>query len=402
MRHPIDILICAFAIPLLVAAKPATQPAQTPAPATTQSAAEMLAQLKQSELREFWSRNDFPKAPATPDGKPRKVADLFQLSIENNQLLVKPISGRLERCRMPMQGMDGDAVVAVGGDPNGPEGATYVYFHHADFSRPKEVDRQAEIMVTAQQVNLSGDLTDLTGSRNVQLIQSNEENPEDADKVCRVYVQGFSATDDQNLKLTLNAPSFVELRRRYPRECHTYLDPIFRQLQQESAVLAPDPKEALQVVSGPVPDDATLKAKVEAAVAKFDADNFQEREKASKELQQLGQPAATLLMHASRAGWSINKTTGVDDFLANYKALPQTQTRDLKVDSAFLIGCLYSDNAAVREGAARQLEQLAGSEHPLKIDPNLPPEKRDEQIDRLFARFLPATQPSSSNDAAQP
>jgi hypothetical protein len=398
MNTAIHTLICALALPSLLAATPSTRPT----PATTQSAAQMLAQLKQSEQREFWSRNDFPKAPPAPSGQPRSVGDLFQLAIENNHLLAKPVSGRIERCRMEIMGLSGDAVVAIGGDPNGPEGATYVYFHHADFSRPDEVDRQAEIMVTAQQVNLSGDHTDLTGSRNVQLIESNEDNPEDPEKVCRLYVQGFSATDEQILKVTLAAPSFVELGRRYPREFHAYLDPVFRQLQQESAILAPDAKEALQVVAGQVPDDPTLKAKVDAAVAKFDADNFQQREKASKELHQLGQPAAMLLMRADRTGWSIDKTTGVDEFLANYKALPQTQTRDLKSDPAFLINCLYSDDAAVREGAARQLEKLVGPDHPFKIDPNAPFEKREEQIDRLFERFLPTTQPAPTTEPAQP
>src|SRR5205814_5055220 len=171
--------------PLLLAATPATRPATRPAAATTQSEADQLAQLKRIEQADFWRRNNVPPAPQQ---QPRAVADLFQFAVEKEQLVAKPKSGKIDRCRMTISDLNGDAVVAVGGEGDTPEGASSISFTHSDFSRPDEIYHQVQVLVTAISLQLVRDQQTRDGTQiNVQLIQRYDED--DSEKLCTLYVQ---------------------------------------------------------------------------------------------------------------------------------------------------------------------------------------------------------------------
>jgi hypothetical protein len=208
-------------------------------------------------------------------------------------------------------------------------------------------------------------------------------------------VQVFApVTDDLQVKLNLMGANFTELRHRYPREVREYLDPMLRELQQATALLAPDPRIAYQVFAGDFKADPALKQKIDAALAKFDAEDFKVRNSAAKSLQELGEPAALALMRADRTGWSVDRNNGVDAFLAQYEGQPPAEVSRLKSDPAFLLDCLYSDDASTRSSAAAALEKILS--RAVALEPNADLKSRAATIDRLYPLLLkPTTNPST-------
>src|SRR5206468_2986312 len=133
--------------------------------------------------------------------------------------------------------------------------------------------------------------------------------------------------------------------------------------------------------------------KIDAALAKFDSDKFQEREQAATDLAELGQSAAMALSHADRKGWSLDRQSGVDAFLSQYKAMNDEELAKLRQEPIFLMDCLYSEDPSIRAVAGKMIEKQAN----VKIDPDASGEAREQMIDRAYARlFRPLpTQPTS-------
>ena len=101
-------------------------------------------------------------------------------------------------------------------------------------------------------------------------------------------------------------------------------------------------------------------------------------------------------MRADRTGWSIDRSNGVDAFLAQFETQPAAELSRLKSDPAFLLDCLYSEDASIRANAAAQLQKLV--RNPVAIDPNADLQARAAMVDRLYPQLLkpttnPATQP---------
>jgi len=384
MRLGLTVLPFSLLLALALGAAPAT------APTTAQTPEQILAQRKLEEQKE-----QAQKVLGLPVMPRKKIGELIQFTIEpGDELVIRPRIGRTERSVVPIQGLPGQAVVAIGGDqPNTPEGATFVQFEYSDFSRPDEVFRRTQLFASAASMQISRDVESLAGSSSVSMIQS--YGSDDPGTACRLYVQVFAPiSDDLQTKLSLTAPSFVELRKRYPREARQYLDPMLRDLQQASVLLAPDAKIANQVFGNESKPDAILTERINAATAKFDADDFKVRQSASKALDELGEPAALALRKADRTGWSIDRSNGVDAFLAKFDSKPPAETNQLKSDPAFLLDCLYSDDPSTRAGALVELGNIVGK--PVSLAPDADLTGRAELVDRLYPLlFRPSTQPTT-------
>jgi hypothetical protein len=183
----------------------------------------------------------------------------------------------------------------------------------------------------------------------------------------------------------LSAPTFDELRRRYPRQTRQFIVPILRDLQQ-AAVLAPDERIATQVFQAKSKPELDLVKKIEQVLAKFESDDFHERERAADDLATLGQPAAMALSQMDRKGWSLDRSSGVDSFLAKFKALPEEEIVRLQSDPVFLLDCLYSENTAVRTGAGALLSKMTG----IQLDANSKGLERDQMVERISEKLFPA------------
>src|SRR4051812_2828937 len=224
-------------VPCLLVLLAATASGATTRPATTQSLEQQLARHKEDERLEYLDQIKSAPDLKLPTGK---ITDIFMLSLENDQLVVHPKLAHTEgQMRCTVKGLTGPCIVAVFTGQNVPGGdVTALQFAHRDFSSEREIFRHTMLFAHARSVQLSMDLDGLIRSKSASIIE--DIKPEDPESAVRLNAQLLDAvTDDIIGQYNLAAPSFRELRKKYPRETQEFLVPILRDLQAQ-AILAPD------------------------------------------------------------------------------------------------------------------------------------------------------------------
>ena len=361
-------------------------------PATTQSLEQQLAQHKREQHQEYLAEISSDPELTLPH---HAISDIFGLSIEKDLIQVHPKLTHTDgQMRCTINGIEGPCTVAVFTEKNVPGGGiNALQFAHRDFSNPEEIFRHTMLFAHARSVQLSMDLDGLVRGKSASLIE--DFQTDDPDTAVRLNAQIIdSITDDVVGQYNVSAPTFRELRLKYPRETQEFVVPILRDLHSES-ILAPDAQIAAQVFGGEVKPDEALQKKIGAVLAKFDSDSFQDREQAAKDLAALGQPAAMALRHADRKGWSIDRQSGVDAFLSQYQTMPAEKVTELRKTPIFLLDCLYSDDVNCRASAGKEIEKLTG----VSIDASATGDARDAIINQAFSKLFkplatrPTTQP---------
>jgi hypothetical protein len=191
-------------------------------------------------------------------------------------------------------------------------------------------------------------------------------------RVRRLRVATGELTED----IQRSAPSFVELLRRYPNEAAGHLGPVFRDFKQEAAVFGADARVAWQVLSDRLPRDPALVPKVKQLVLQLDASDYRDRESAARTLRDLGGPAALVLGDLARDHYSAEQNSRIDTLLAAYHPLADDAVTERLNDPEFLLSCLaYSEDGAIRTGAAQRLTELTG-----KTVATTPPDDRDARL----------------------
>lgn len=368
-------------------------PAASAATPTTDPLEQKLAAQKEHEKQEYLRQLDDSQELKLPHNA---ITDIFDLTIDDAGMLsVRPkIHATDGPMRCSIKGLAGPCSVTAFADKSDPAGRLIaLQFTHRDFSNEEEIFRNTMLFAHQGSVQLSTDLDGLIQGRDVSVVQT--LNPDPADSSVELYAQlSDPITDATIAKCNLSAPNFRELRLRYPRQTQEFVVPILRDLEGQS-ILAPDPRVAYQVFQTQFTPNARLSRQIDAALEKLDADDFQTRQQASRDLAALGEPAALALMHADRKGWSIDRSSGVDNFLAQYKALPPDQIQKLKNNPAFLLDCLYSNDPQIRDDAAKSLNGMLKQ----RIDFPTPGPALDQAIDRAAATLLP---PIATMPATQP
>jgi hypothetical protein len=138
-------------------------------------------------------------------------------------------------------------------------------------------------------------------------------------------------------------------------------------------------------------------------LAQLDAENFADRETASRDLEKLGQPAALALMKMDRNSLSDEQRGRVDAFLAQFKTVPPEEAEQYRHDRDFLLDCLFADDLAIRTRALEQLRKVTGK--PIDFDVTLTDsQKRLAAIGKLRAELdaRPASQDTVRESAALP
>jgi hypothetical protein len=210
----------------------------------------------------------------------------------------------------------------------------------------------------------------------------------------RLYISRTNQiTQVDEVKMTLSAPTFTALVRAHPAEVEKYLRPVFHDLGQEAAVFAPNPMAVWQVLADDWTPDEKLTQTVREAVAKFDADDFRERQSAGHTLHELGEPAALALMHIDRSKFSPAVNSGVDTFMAPYLPLTPPMAKKMGTDRGFLLDSQYCTDVILRKLAAARLAKVTGE--PLGFDPAAEDDKRLPQVEQIRELF-PSTLPQSS------
>lgn len=231
-----------------------------------------------------------------------------------------------------------------------------------------------------------------TGTSSIQLIQDPPAlaDPSGVEPPVRLLVR---VNDEQSgaadVDLKLAASSFSELMRKHPRELNRFFRPILRDFGQEQAVFGSDRRAQWQVLSQDFALDPMTTARVRDILTKFDSEDYQTRQEAQAQLQQLGQPAAIALTRMDRSTFSAEQQSGVDTFLAPYMPLSAADVTRLRDNVDFLIDCLYSDDASLRALSAARLNVVTGSPPPPAAVDGDP-----DAIETLRRHLTSSTQPS--------
>jgi hypothetical protein len=269
-----------------------------------------------------------------------------------------------------------------------------------DFSPAGSMWVQTTISFTDGRVQVVREFESATVSGSVQLIQDAPPSPGDpppsTDPVRLFITRDNDVTDQSEVNMKLAGPTFVELCRDHPLEMQQYLRPIFHDLGQEATVFAPNPAAVWQSLAEDWKPDDALSQRVRAAIAKFDAEDFQERQSASHDLREIGEPAALTLMQMDRSKMSPGQSSGIDTFLAPYLPLSPQDAKRLGKDVTFLLDGQYCSDLPLRKIAAARLAKLTGK--PIGFDPAADDDTRLAQVARL--REPPTTQlsPTTNKD----
>lgn len=216
-------------------------------------------------------------------------------------------------------------------------------------------------------------------------------------RVRRLRVATGELTED----VQRSAPTFAELLRRFPHESAEHLGPVFRDFRQEVEIFGADARMAWQVLSDRLPRDPAVVPRVERLVAQLDANDYRDREAAVRNLRDIGGPAALVLGDLPRDRYSAEQNSRIDTLLAAYRPLTEVAAAERRNDPEFLLSCVaYSDDAAIRTGAALRLTEVTGR----PVAQSLPADRaaRLSLVGSLRKQIEDSSPPARAASAASP
>jgi hypothetical protein len=349
--------------------EPTTQPEQT------------LAEAKLTE-----SLGTAIDALVLPRVSVDRLSELFELRVRDKNLEVVSPHPEMEKSVVAVPSLEGLTTAEVQhADGGKADSRPIVGFSltNIDYTIPGIVYQRTDVTQPyPARVTLTQDRQRLDDEvYSVQLLQNLLEADETEPKI-RLYVQ---VTAEPKVDLRLSADNIVELRRRFPAEVAKYVDPIFLTLHQDGLLAKVDPRLAWQVFADAYKPTPELESRVNAVLKRLDADDFQQREQASKELGEIGQPAAIYLRGAARTGWTEEQSGRVDTFLAKFQTIEEAKAKKYRTDREFLIDCLYADDETIRRLALGELQKLIGRS--IELDVAAAPEQRYIALRRLRAEI---------------
>jgi hypothetical protein len=404
----VPILLLAFASPALAQeTQPATAPPAPAAPAAAPAAGNAGGQKKPATLDEARAeaRLDAEKELAgLPCIEGKRIQDIVKLSFKDKQL-------KLETTLSPTEDWVAVRVPGVPGvsrarrqdrmEPGMDKPILYQFeYENRDFAGNEFVETRTSASFAAGKlaiVQMSETLGEDVYS--VQLLQSEPQPPNDDGTPSDNPRVSLFVQQPGQPNVNLFGDNVVDLRRKYPAEVANFVDPMLRALHQEALLARVDPKLAWQVFADIYQPPADVAAKVKDVVKQLDAENFQQREAASKQLAELGQPAALILMRQPRAGLSDELLGRIDAFLAKFRTVSDAEAAHLRQDTGFLLDCLYSEDEPIRAKALAELRQLTGK--PLAFDLSSDPEQRLAAIAKLREQLTPPTTTQATTGAAK-
>jgi hypothetical protein len=400
---PLRFAVAAALAAAAVSSAPRLAPAQATKPAAPAAGEAEQPRDPEKERAEMKQRAE-AEVKGLPEVKAERLSDVVRLAVEGNDLklhtTIPPTNGR---ARVAIPGVAGTIVVDAKAPPDAAPAAGEAYepetftFIRNDSSRPGDVLAITQVSLISGHLTLACGADGIDGGMvNVQLIQSGMYADETSNERVRVYVQEMSdKPNDAGVNLTLAALNVLDLRRKFPAETTKYLEPIFRDLGQANVLFQVDDKAAWQVLAGAFEPPADVKQKVGDVVKRLDADDPRSREAAASELEQLGQPAALVLMGQDRKGLSQEQQTRIDAFLAPYKPLTEAEAERAKTDVEFLLLALAAADDAVRRAALEQLKRVTKQD--VAFDLAAEGQARHEAVTKLRDQLLgPSTRTATA------
>jgi len=199
----------------------------------------------------------------------------------------------------------------------------------------------------------------------------------------------------QKSVLVASALSLRQLQAEHPREVRQYLDPMLFGLTGRH-LLRPGAADVYRVFTAVAPDPQTAKA-FEKVVLDLESDSFDQRERATKALREMGAPGVLAAVRRDNRDLSPEAKSRIDNFLATHATLTPEELEAAANDPVFLLDCMEDEKVAVRAAAREALEKRLGRK--VEFDPSAGEDARAAAVDALRGQLLkgPSTKPVKQN-----
>ena len=361
-------LLILAVLPCLAAAPPASQPADDEKPISLPEA------KAKSSLQSLADLAGLPVIDAP------SIDKVFKLSLKDKVIVLDPVVAPAEDSLVRIPNFPGVSRIKYLGiaEPNSPPQMLQFDFENRDYTIPKAICRYTTASFAAGTVTLTQMLETLEDEAySVQLLQHSVPPGGEGSPAVSLYVQ----IEAEKIKLQLTANDVIELRRKYPGEVAKYVDPIFQALKQDALLARVNPQLAWQVFADFFTPPPALAEQINQIIKDLDAQNFRDREAASKQLDAMGEPAALLLMRWPRQGLSDEQDSRIDVFIAKFKPVSDEEAARLKRSRDFLLDCLASDEPAIRAAALTELKAV--TKQPITFDAAASPLTQSENLAKL-------------------
>ena len=369
-------------------------------PTTAPTLAQLQAKERADTVKQLADRPVLPPAP---------LADVARLGLDGDRLVVTsrlvPTRGpaRIEITDLPGVCSVIDAVLhrpggvavapaAAGHAGDGPSDAMLLDWYQFDRPDATIVCTSVEVLPANVQVSRSADLAD-GGDWQVQLTELRRPTPaagdsaDDADPGVRLKVNGSRGTGEWT------ADTFAGLCRQQPGPVTRYLEPIFRDLHADAAVLPPDTPLAYEAFAADVVVDPPTAARVRTLVAQLDADDFHDRDAAGEQLSAMGPVAAAAVARVDPAKLSPEQQARTAAIVRRFRPVGEADAKRLSTDVDFLLNCLKDTDPFVVREAIDRLRAVTGRD--IAFDVSLQGEARRDRVWQLRQQLTaaPATRP---------
>jgi hypothetical protein len=324
-----------------------------------------------------------------------RLGDIFRLTVENKELVVRTqltntASEGYMRVKLGDQQSAGLVRIQGGATlPEHPAIPALLQFTLTDYTQA--------MRITTMSVNSQASYCSITkstqfpggGFHSTSIIQQMGRLSDGGGSI-HLTVNEVGRDGSSPVNVELQASDFFTLIHTHSEECDAYIRPLLRDLGQE-AIFAPDPLVAWQVFSETWKPDPAVSQQIQKLLPGLDVDDYHKRDEATRELEKLGRDGAAVLIHLDRSKLTPEQNARVDLALGPYAQLPAKQASHLRSDPAFLLDCLYSDDASLKKVALERLREVA--DPTIQFDINAAPAVRNAAISALRLRLVPASKP---------
>jgi hypothetical protein len=380
--HHIALLLASLAaVPFTLAAEPGARPttgAAASQPATTQQAKKDERESLEKNLGDLRTVG------------PLDLSEVINVQILQGRLVASsPLKTDGDEIRVKLKNAPDDiCTVRVHNKTNTP-GLQILQLLRYDFTDPSFVFVHSAVFAHPGQVQLVGAWQLLDGSRQVSVIDQYPSVDDQGNRVpgeISLRVQHINEeTGKEEISVHVKSSDLAAMQREHPSEVNAYARPVLRAFHAES-VLSVDPAVAWQVFAGEAPPDEKVMKQVEALLPKLDAAAFADREAAADQLKKLGQPGAIAMRRLDRGKLSAEQASQIDEVLATFGKVEDKQAESLGNQVGFLLDCMLSDDAKLRQIAYDRLLKVTGK--PVAFDVNADPTARGQQADVLRKQLM--------------
>jgi hypothetical protein len=324
---------------------------------------------------------------ALPGGK-KRIEEIVSVTTEDGRLAIKsPLFSadaaaqmRNKQLRAEVEGFEGFCTVMVQSIGNG-----QFYFTFSNMSYPN-LEGVSNVTISMQPgyLQISRNYNSRTRNANVSLVQSQGRQIYGQPDGVQMSVYGGDNTGRSTASINVSEPDFMTLRRKHARAVNEHLRPLLRDLKLES-LFAVDAVTAWQVFADDWRGDDAMTARVRALLPGLDADGYDERDKARQAMRDLGPNGAMTIYRMGRGDLTAEQNCQLDAVLASHSFLSRTEAGRLIGDVDFLLDCLYSEDASIRDVALRHLRKKTGRELP--VEPKADYAARSALVETLRAEL---------------